>query len=240
MSNSYIQDLGATYAAAAASKQPVHSTSRKPDNNSLDMNDFLQLMVVQLQNQTMDNTTDTSDMLNQLVQMQMVTAMVNMTDASIVTYASSLVGKTVTVGVYNGKNFEEKVIEVMGTGQVNGEQVIFSTDGDAYKLSDIMAVGRLPEIKDPEKPGEGDGEDGDVEKPGEGDGDVEKPGEGGGDVEKPGEGDGAEGPGDVEEPGEGGGIENPGENPSEPEDDGPRGEVDPEKDPEAYQSAVGK
>ena len=145
MSNSYIQDLGATYAAAAASKQPTHSTSRKPDNTSLDMTDFLQLMVVQLQNQTMDNTTDTSDMLNQLVQMQMVTAMVNMTDASIVTYASSLVGKTVTVGVYSGKQFEEKVIEVMGTGQVNGEQVIFSTDGEAYKLSDIMAVGRLPD-----------------------------------------------------------------------------------------------
>lgn len=218
MSNSYIQDLGTTYAAAAASKQPTHSTSRKADNNSLDMTDFLQLMVVQLQNQTMDNTTDTSDMLNQLVQMQMVTAMVNMTDASIVSYASSLVGKTVTVGVYNGKNYEEKVIEVMGTGQVNGEQVIFSTDGDSYKLSDIMAVGRLPEIKDPEKPEEGD-------KP-------EEPG----DVEKPGEG------GDPEEPGEPGGITPPEntENPSEPEDDGPRGEVDPEKDPDAYASAVGK
>ena len=27
----------------------------------------------------------------------------------------------------------------------NGEQVIFSTDGEAYKLSDIMAVGRLPD-----------------------------------------------------------------------------------------------
>ena len=222
MSNSYIQDLGATYAAAAASKQPTHSTSRKPDNTSLDMTDFLQLMVVQLQNQTMDNTTDTSDMLNQLVQMQMVTAMVNMTDASIVTYASSLVGKTVTVGVYNGKQFEEKVIEVMGTGQVNGEQVIFSTDGEAYKLSDIMAVGRLPEIKDPEKPDEG-----------------EKPD----DVEKPGEGEGTEGPGGAEKPDGSEGAEGSGntENPSEPsEDDGPRGEVDPEKDPDAIQNAVGK
>lgn len=228
MSNSYIQDLGATYAAAAASKQPTHSTSRKPDNTSLDMTDFLQLMVVQLQNQTMDNTTDTSDMLNQLVQMQMVTAMVNMTDASIVTYASSLVGKTVTVGVYNGKQFEEKVIEVMGTGQVNGEQVIFSTDGEAFKLSDIVAVGRLPEI---EKPGEGEDDEGkdDVEKPGEGEGT-----EGPDGAEKPDGSEGTEGPGDIENPGNT-------ENPSEPdEDDGPRGEVDPEKDPDAIQNAVGK
>ena len=157
---------------------------------------------------------------NQLVQMQMVTAMVNMTDASIVTYASSLVGKTVTVGVYNGKQFEEKVIEVMGTGQVNGEQVIFSTDGEAYKLSDIMAVGRLPEIKDPEEPDEGEKPD-DVEKPGEGT-------EGPDGAEKPDGSEGTEGSGNTE-------------NPSEPsEDDGPRGEVDPEKDPDAIQNAVGK
>ena len=211
--STYLQDLGNTYAINAV-KQPTHSTARKAENNSLDMTDFLQLMVVQLQNQTMDNTTDTSDMLNQLVQMQMVTAMANMTDASVMSYASSLVGKEVTVAIRDGSKLEEKVIEVMGTGMANGEQVIFSKEGDAYKLSDIMAVGRLPEKEDPEKPGEGT--------------DPEEPG----DVEKPGEGGGTEGPGD---------IENPGENPSEPdEDDGPRGEVDPEKDPDAYASAVGK
>ena len=41
----------------------------KPGENDmgLDFNDFLQLMVQQLQNQTIDNTTDTGEMLNQLV-----------------------------------------------------------------------------------------------------------------------------------------------------------------------------
>ena len=154
MSN-FIQDLGNVYAATTM-KEAVHSTSRK-NSNSMDMTDFLQLMVVQLQNQTMDNTADTSDMLNQLVQMQMVTAMTNMTDASIMGYASSLVGKEVTLGVpdANGK-VVETVVEVMGTGMANGEQVIFTKDGDTFKLSSIMAVGRLPEPSKEEDSGETD------------------------------------------------------------------------------------
>ena len=36
-------------------------------DTGLQFEDFLQLMVQQLQNQTMDNTADTSEMLNQLV-----------------------------------------------------------------------------------------------------------------------------------------------------------------------------
>ena len=41
-------------------------------DTGLQFEDFLQLMVQQLQNQTMDNTADTSEMLNQLVQMSTV------------------------------------------------------------------------------------------------------------------------------------------------------------------------
>ena len=66
----------------------------------LDFTDYLQLMVQQLQNQTMDNTTDTSDMLNQLVQMSVVqmmttvkTSIDTLVDANTLTYAASLVGK---------------------------------------------------------------------------------------------------------------------------------------------------
>ena len=144
---------------------------RRP-NNQLTFEDMLSLMVTQLQNQTIDNTADTSDMLNQLVQMQMVTALANVTDASVMSYAGSLVGKEVTLGVYNEQT--KKIEEVYGTveasGTYDGRQVIF-VDGKSYFLSDIMAVGKLPPIEDEKPPavdGEGD-EDGDgtdgVEKP---------------------------------------------------------------------------
>ena len=182
--STYLQDLGNTYAINAV-KQPTHSTARKAENNSLDMTDFLQLMVVQLQNQTMDNTTDTSDMLNQLVQMQMVTAMANMTDASVMSYASSLVGKVVTIGITDGNTLEEREILVMGTGTMDGKQVIFGSDGKSYSLNQIMAVGRLPNE---------DGTYGDVQKPEEGEGaegsgeNTENPGETGGTPEAGGTG----------------------------------------------------
>ena len=172
---SYIQDLGIAYGTQAM-KESTQSNNRKKDNTTLDMTDFLVLMVTQMQNQTMDNAADTSDMLNQLVQMQMVTAMTNMTDASIMSYAASLVGKEVTIGIpgSNGK-VEEIVVTITGTGVSNGEQVVFAGDA-TYKLSSIMCVGRLPK-KEEETPGEGDKPVDGTDKPGEGNGNTDKQGE---------------------------------------------------------------
>ncbi len=178
---------------------PKNSTSRK-NNTELNMEDFLQLMVVQLQNQTIDDAMDTSEMMNQLVQMQMISAITSMTETNVMTYASSLVGKVVTIGIPTEEGLEEREVLVTGTGVMNGQQVIFGKDNtgkiETYGLNQIMAVGQLPPIEDtegpedPEKPGEG----GEVEGPGEGE-DPEKP-EGGETttppVDQSGEGQGAE------------------------------------------------
>ena len=142
----------------------------------LDFTDYLELMVQQLQNQTMDNTADTSDMLNQLVQMSVVqmmtavkTSINNLVDASTLSYAASLVGKTVTVAKYDDEgNIEEVVGEVTGTGTYQGVSVIFVND-EMYALSDIMAVGTLPELPEDPEGGE-DGEGGTDSGDGTGDG----------------------------------------------------------------------
>ena len=132
-------------------------------NNTLSFEDMLLLMVTQLQNQTIDNTADTSDMMNQLVQMSSMQAMNEMTSqikeltlANVMSYAASLVGQTVTIGVWNEetKQLEDFEGVVEGTGTYNGQQVIF-VNGKSYYLSDIMAVGKLPP-KVEEKPGEGE------------------------------------------------------------------------------------
>lgn len=179
---------------------PKNSTSRK-NNTELNMEDFLQLMVVQLQNQTIDDAMDTSEMMNQLVQMQMISAITNMTETNVMSYASSLVGKVVTIGIPTEEGLEEREVLVTGTGVMNGQQVIFGKDNtgkiETYGLNQIMAVGQLPPIEetedpeDPEKPGEG----GEVEGPGEGE-DPDKP-EGGETTTPP-----------VDQPDEGQGTEN--------------------------------
>ncbi len=119
---------------------------------------MLGLMVAQFQNQTIDNQADTSDMMNQLVQMSVMQAMNDMTSqmkelalANVMSYSASLVGQTVTVGIYdtNGKLKEfEGVVE--GAGTYNGQQVIF-IEGKSYALSSIMAVGKLPPMEETEE-----------------------------------------------------------------------------------------
>lgn len=169
---------------ATSTNKVENSTSRK-GNTELNMEDFLKLMIVQLQNQTIDDTMDTSEMMNQMVQMQMVTALTNMTDASVMGYASSLVGKEVTIGILNGNTLEEREVKVIGTGMMNGQQVIFGEDAkgnvETYSLSQIMAVGKLPPLEtgdgETEEPGDTTDKPVDgTEKPGEG---TEKPDEGG-------------------------------------------------------------
>lgn len=173
MSN-YMGDIGNYLSAGAARNLPGDlKVSSQKNSVGLDMSDFLQLMVAELTNQSIDNTADTSDMLNQLVQMQMVQALVNMTDASVMSYAASLVGKEVTVGQYDSEgNLQEVVGTVTGTGTYNGSQVVFVND-KFYYLSEILAVGTLPKdqesggVEEPggTEPGDGEGEQGEENPP---------------------------------------------------------------------------
>lgn len=153
--------------AASNSKQTSKTSDTDTDNNvgylkdtssdnlTLTMEDFLQLMIVQFQNQDIDNPASTSDMMNQLISMSTIQAMATMTDAATMSYAASLVGKTVTVGEYtSASGLKEIVGEVTGTGTYNGEQVIF-VNGKSYALSSIMAVGELP--PEEETPSDGTG-----------------------------------------------------------------------------------
>ena len=200
MANDYSMADISLRASLGATEVAQNSTSRK-NNTDLDMTDFLKLMIVQLQSQTLDDTMDTSEMMNQLVQMQMISAITSMTETNVMTYASSLVGKVVTIGIPTEEGLEEREVLVTGTGVMNGQQVIFGKDNtgkiETYGLNQIMAVGQLPPIEetedpeDPEKPGEG----GEVEGPGEGE-DPDKP-EGGETTTPP-----------VDQPGEGQGTEN--------------------------------
>ncbi len=170
----YLQSMGATNAsrtnnAAGASKSKANSAaSSSMVDIGLDMTDFLTLMIAQFQNQTIDDTADTSDMLNQLVQMQMVQALVNMTDASVMTYAASLVGKEVTVVSYDAQGKPQEIVgTVTATGMYKGSQVVFIGDS-CYNMSQILAVGRLPEEKVPETPDQPDknpGQEGEGKEP---------------------------------------------------------------------------
>lgn len=152
----YISDIS-TYRGASGNGSTARASGSK---NTLDMTDFLQLMVAQFQNQDPENAASTSDMLNQLVQMSVVQAVSTITDATTMLYSASLVGKEVTIGQYKDNKLQEIVGTVTGTGVYGGQNVIF-VDGERYNLSSIMAVGRIPE-----KPSEPEGNELDGSEPG--------------------------------------------------------------------------
>lgn len=137
------------------------------DKGTLSFEDMLTLMVSQFQNQTMDDQASTTDMMNQLVQMSTMQAMNTMVDsmgelqlASVMSYAASLVTQKATVTLFDGYDEDgmmiERVATVTGMGTYGGQTVIFVDGKDMYYLSDILAVGELPEkktdIETPEDP----------------------------------------------------------------------------------------
>lgn len=139
---------------------------REP-SNELTFEDMLQLMIVQLQSQSIDNTADTNDMMNQLISMTVMQSLTTLTGAveevqtaSVMNYAASLVGKEVTLGVYNEKTkeIEELYGTVEASGTYDGKQVIF-VNGESYFLSSIMAVGKLPPLEDANLPSIDGGDD---------------------------------------------------------------------------------
>lgn len=152
----------------------VKNSKVRNTSGTLGMNDFLNLIVEQLKNQDMTNPMDSSQMMDQLVQMATMQAMNTFTDVSLTTYSASLVGKEVTVAEIDDKGKISEVVGVVtGAGLYGGEQVIFVND-KTYTLSQIMAVGKIPKEEKPEDPDkpdvdppntEGGGTDPDVDPP---------------------------------------------------------------------------
>ena len=145
----FMSDLANMQINSVLSSTAAKTTKNKSAGaTSLDMTDFLTMMVAQFQNQDPENAASTTDMLNQMVQMSMIQAITNITDAATMIYSSSLVGKEVTVGQFDSDGkLQEIVGTVTGTGTYNGNPVVF-VDGVSYNLSSILAVGRLPGTND--------------------------------------------------------------------------------------------
>lgn len=136
-----IDSVGSTYSNQYIQKQ---SATMAEDNTSLSISDFYQLLAAQLKYQDADNPMDTSEMMAQMVQTQMVEAINTMSTISTTTYAASMIGHEVTVaevnsyGQYTGKS------SGIVTGVVLGSDPIIYIGENAYSLSQIMLVGKEP------------------------------------------------------------------------------------------------
>lgn len=134
-------------ATQAAGKSSV-SKGGASGTSGLTTDDFYQLLAAQLKYQDADNPMDTSEMMAQMVQTQMIESIQQMSAINLTTYASSMVGRTLSVaevdgvGQYTGENTEG-----VATGVLLGENPIVFIGEKGYLLSQIMSVGKVPEIE---------------------------------------------------------------------------------------------
>lgn len=116
---------------------------------SLGINDFYKLLAAQLQNQTMDNAMENSEMMNQMTQMTMMQAMQNMSvtinDLSVAnktSYAASMIGRTATFAtITEDGELGEDVTGVITS--VDLSKYVFYLDGDkekAYPMNQLMSL----------------------------------------------------------------------------------------------------
>ena len=136
-----------TSSAAAASNTAaakVASSSTKKSKSTLDANDFLKLLIKQLQNQDATNPMDSGEMMNQITQMASMQMMQDMANYSKYNFALSLVGKYVKATVANDSGNAETVSGTIDRMiQKSGEYTFYIGDKE-FTADDIIEVSTAP------------------------------------------------------------------------------------------------
>lgn len=112
----------------------------KKDNSTLTQEDFLKLMITELTNQDMNNTADTSQMVNQMTQFSNMQAMQEMLSYSKTSYAMSLVGKTVTASRFTVSGELDTTTGKIDKVSLVDDEYVFYIGSKRYTLSQIMSV----------------------------------------------------------------------------------------------------
>jgi flagellar basal-body rod modification protein FlgD len=128
------------YLSTAATTAATSQTGNASAKTSLNMDDFLKLMVAQLQNQDMNNTADTSEYTSQMAQFSMVQALTDLTELSKTTYSLSMIGKEVTLAETKSDGTLNVITgTVEGVNLYNGDAQII-VNGVNYPMSSVMEV----------------------------------------------------------------------------------------------------
>ncbi|MDD3429678.1 MAG: flagellar hook capping FlgD N-terminal domain-containing protein [Oscillospiraceae bacterium] len=109
-------------------------------NSNLNVQDFLELMIAQLQNQDFTNPVDDTQYVTQMAQIASMQQMQELAYYSKTNYAMGLVGKEVTVASISlGANVTQKTGVVEKVVLANDSYSLY-IDGKEYKLSQVMTV----------------------------------------------------------------------------------------------------
>lgn len=116
------------------------SSASGTGTGTLNMDDFLQLLVAQLKNQDMYNTMDDSEYMAQMAQFSMLQAITDMSELSMTSYGVSLIGKEVTVAQIGDDGTVSSIEGIVDSVNFfNGSPQVV-VDDKSYSLSSVMSV----------------------------------------------------------------------------------------------------
>lgn len=140
--------------------------------------DFYTLLAAQLKYQDADNPMDTSEMMASMVQTQMIQAIMEMSSMNMTSYASSMIGKQVTVAEIDSQGMYTGDKTGVVTGVVLGDNPVIFIGDKAYNINQVVSIGEIPKsdkddsTEKPKDPIEGEGGSGN--DGGEGTGNTDK------------------------------------------------------------------
>lgn len=133
-----INNLALDTVSGAYSKYSSSTTDLNGDeaaSNYLDFDSYLQLLVAQMSNQDFNNPMSDSEMLQQMSSYSMLEGIKNMTNQSNITYATSLVGKAVTVN--DGSEYDTGVVSSV---VIEDNKPMLIVNGNRYEYSKVSDV----------------------------------------------------------------------------------------------------
>lgn len=127
--------------ATGAVKLKYYSTNVDTDADAdsagyLDFDGYLKLMVAQMSNQDFNDPMSDSEFIQQMASYSMMEAISQMNEQSQISYASSLVGKAVTVN--DGSTVETGIVESVIIGDGKYQLLINGSKYDSDKVTDIV------------------------------------------------------------------------------------------------------
>ena len=120
---------------------PTSADTVSGANQTLTQNDFLQLLVAQMENQDPLQPESDTEMASQMAQFSSLTATTNMSSTLSQMQANSLIGSTVTVQEPNSQSTTSGVVQsvVQGAESSDGTPQVV-VNGIAYDLSQVLSV----------------------------------------------------------------------------------------------------
>ncbi|HEY8462555.1 MAG TPA: flagellar hook capping FlgD N-terminal domain-containing protein [Bacillota bacterium] len=116
------------------------TTTTQTVGNNLGKDDFLKLLIVQLQNQDPLNPKEDTEFIAQMAQFTSLEQLQNLTEAMQFQQATALIDKDVKAEI-TGRNGTELVYgRVTSMREINGEMYLTLSDGNLIKAADVTTV----------------------------------------------------------------------------------------------------